>query len=66
MRATGGKWEVLRVGLGFGGEWGVKGVRGPDGPVGWPDGSFGPVGQGVFPSPYLFCLFSFLIFPFLF
>ena len=55
-------------GLGFGRVWteGIRGVRGPGGPLGRPAGPFGPVGQGGFLSLYLFCLFSFLIFPFLF
>ena len=64
MGIMGGEWEVLRVGLGFGGEWGVKGVRGPDGTVGWPAGPFGPVGLGVSP-PDLFILFAFLFLFFL-
>ena len=43
---------------------GVKEVRGADGPVGWPAGPFGPVGLGVFPWIYLFCLLFFSYFSF--
>ena len=66
--AGGGRVGRVGCGLGFGRVWteGIRGVRGPGGPLGRPAGPFGPVGQGGFLSLYLFCLFSFLIFPFLF
>ena len=48
--------------LGFGEEWRVKGVRGPDGPVGWPAGPFGPVGLGFSPDLFILSAFLFLFF----